>query len=466
VTTATSLLDLPPDEATRRVALDFLAHAEAARHRLADPADAEALHDFRVALRRLRSTIRAYREQLHDALGRRTRRRLRTLAAETGASRDAEVQLEWLAKLGQELDAGDRGGVEWIVADVTERKTAADARLRRDVTAAFDQLHRRVAQRLSEYTLLVRVGEDGRRDTLAAVVAHHARALAGDLRAQLDEVRSVEDQDAAHEARIAAKRLRYLLEPLGAEVPGAPAIVKRVKSLQDVLGDMHDMDVLAGTVAHALADDAAEGVRPGLLALADRVRARRDALYAKADEQWLGGRGAELFADVEQLAAALDGRGTEDLEIERKYLLRELPERVRGVAANEIAQGWLPGEKLRERLRCVRDPNGAERCYRTVKLGKGLVRVEIEEETTHELFAALWKHTTERRVRKRRYAVTQGDLTWEIDEFTDRDLVLAEIELPSEDTVAELPDWLAPYVVREVTGEAEFVNYNLGKAEQ
>jgi CHAD domain-containing protein len=261
-------------------------------------------------------------------------RRLRTLAGGDGASRDAEVQLEWLAKLAEELEADQRGGVEWIVADVTERqggrrRAPAPRRDRRRSTSSTG----RVAQRLSEYTLLVRVGEDGRRDTLAAVVAHHARALAGELRAQLDAVRSVEDQDAAHEARIAAKRLRYLLEPLGAEVPGAPAIVKRVKSLQDVLGDMHDMDVLAGTVAHALADDAAEGVRPGLLALADRVRARRDALYAKADEQWLGGRGAELLADVEQLAAALDGRGTEDLEIERKYLLRELPERVRGVAS-------------------------------------------------------------------------------------------------------------------------------------
>ena len=40
-----------------------------------------------------------------------------------------------------------------------------------------------------------------------------------------------------------------------------------------------------------------------------------------------------------------------------------------------------------------------------------------------------------------------------MDEFTDRDLVIAEVELPSEDVRPKIPRWLAPYVVREVTGD-------------
>jgi CYTH domain-containing protein len=66
-------------------------------------------------------------------------------------------------------------------------------------------------------------------------------------------------------------------------------------------------------------------------------------------------------------------------------------------------------------------------------------------------------------VRKRRYALPDGDLTWEVDEFTDRELVLAEVELPSESTVAEPPAWLQPYVVREVTGEDAFANAKLAR---
>ena len=53
--------------------------------------------------------------------------------------------------------------------------------------------------------------------------------------------------------------------------------------------------------------------------------------------------------------------------------------------------------------------------------------------------------------------------TWEIDEFKNRDLVLAEIELESEDDDVAFPDWLAPAVQREVTGEPEFQNINLAR---
>jgi CYTH domain-containing protein len=77
----------------------------------------------------------------------------------------------------------------------------------------------------------------------------------------------------------------------------------------------------------------------------------------------------------------------------------------------------------------------------------------------------MWPLMRERRVRKRRYAVPDGSLTWEVDEFVDRALVLAEVELPSAELNPTPPAWLAPYVVREVTDEAEFVNVNLARPE-
>ena len=52
-----ALLPRPPEEGARRLALSYLDQAARARPRLADPADAEALHDFRVGLRRLRSCL-------------------------------------------------------------------------------------------------------------------------------------------------------------------------------------------------------------------------------------------------------------------------------------------------------------------------------------------------------------------------------------------------------------------------
>jgi CYTH domain-containing protein len=64
---------------------------------------------------------------------------------------------------------------------------------------------------------------------------------------------------------------------------------------------------------------------------------------------------------------------------------------------------------------------------------------------------------------KRRYLVPAGDLTWEIDEFLDRDLVLAEVELPSAEARVNPPEWLEPYVVRDVTGESEYSNMRLAR---
>ena len=57
--------------------------------------------------------------------------------------------------------------------------------------------------------------------------------------------------------------------------------------------------------------------------------------------------------------------------------------------------------------------------------------------------------------------VPEGALTWEIDEFLDRPLVLAEIELPAEDTEVVVPGWLEPELLREVTGEVEYSNSNI-----
>ena len=138
---------------------------------------------------------------------------------------------------------------------------------------------------------------------------------------RLDELhsfeRAVHDPDARdelHDMRIAAKRLRYVLE-LSEPVLGAPARkgAKRAKRLQDLLGEIHDCDVHlplveshiarlrdedAAAVAAAAApnasdlDPAAAREAPhrrhyaGLEALAAYLRARRSVLYRRFVRDW------------------------------------------------------------------------------------------------------------------------------------------------------------------------------------
>jgi CYTH domain-containing protein len=98
-----------------------------------------------------------------------------------------------------------------------------------------------------------------------------------------------------------------------------------------------------------------------------------------------------------------------------------------------------------------------------VKLGRGLVRTEVEESLTVELFERLWPLTEGRRVLKRRIETLHVDQRWTVDVFLDRDLVLAEIELRDPDDDPELPEWLRVAVVREVTNEREFSNVELAR---
>jgi len=459
--TTAELLDQPVERSARWLALRFLEEAGAAHARLDEADDAEALHDFRVALRRLRSTVRAYRRWLGGSLGPKDRRRLKALAGATGASRDAEVQISWVEERLDRFDRHARPGVESFLSRLREEKAEADDEMRREVAKDFGRERWRLARRLRFYRVEVELDDPAGGPLLSAVLGRLARETADELERHLKRVRSVDDQDQAHEARITAKRLRYLVEPFAEEIEGGADAVKRIKKLQDVLGDMHDADVLASRVAEEMEDARGKDDEAGLRALQQEALAARAERYGQLEERWLSGGAAEFCDEVREMGRRVAATGQPDREIERKYLLRRMPS-LSGltVEVREIDQGYIPGERLVERLRRVR-VDGNVTYYRTIKLGTGISRFELEEETDERTFRRLWELTKGKRVRKRRYRVRDGAFTWEIDRFRDRRLVLAEVELPSEDTVAEPPVWLRRLVVRDVTGEPEYVNANL-----
>ena len=148
------------------------------------------------------------------------------------------------------------------------------------------------------------------------------------------------------------------------------------------------------------------------------------------------------------------------LEIERKYLLRALPRFPSTLDVLDIDQGYLPGVV---RLRHQRSTNGKEWFFRTVKQGVGVQRMETEDEIDRKTFDELWPQTAGRRVRKRRYVVPNGDDHWEIDEFLDRELFLAELEFDDPELTVTIPDWLTPVLVRDVTDEPAYTNRSLAK---
>jgi CHAD domain-containing protein/CYTH domain-containing protein len=479
-----SLLDDTAPRSARLVALSLIEALAHERERLGAGKDSETLHDFRVALRRVRSWLRALEPWLEGSLPDACMRRLRRMARESNAGRDAEVFLSWLATTDGQLSVRDRRAVTWLIERFQRQEREAESELESRLKRDFQRTRDRLEERLAIYRVEAHVHAGVREPLFSAVIAALLRELAEDLRRRLKRVRTVDDIAESHQARIAGKRLRYLLEPIAQQVAAGPALLAQLRSLQDTLGELHDAHVWLLVLRHVVAELAMEEgrrmasalttnpkpkkrtdkgpPRSGLIALARLAHERAESSFDRFHRQWVEGNGKAFYRDLIDLAGRLEARNPSQLEIERKFLLKGLPESMPDATSVTIEQGYLPGERLVERLRAVEV--GRQRTYfRTVKVGAGIVRTELEEETSAEVFKSMWPLTKGKRLTKRRHRVPDGAFAWEIDEFTDRALVLAEIELPAADTEVTIPEWLQPLVEREVTGDVAYLNSTLAK---
>ncbi len=454
------LLSRTAEESTRLIALAQLDAVCAETAQLADGVDTGALRDFRVSVRRLRSTARAHHAHVGAAIGKKGARVLRSVQRTTGAARDAEVAHAWLRSLKKEVGADVRAGIALITEELTSTHINAEAveRARKRFLREEPALRKKIE--VAEISLV-----SGLRGTsFGVVLGGLARTHVADLAARLLEIEHADDEVGIHDARIAGKRLRYLLEPALATHPATGATLKRLKRLQNALGDLHDTQVLGDRLSARLANARPRGRKSadalrGLVALADYVEHERLSLFAGVVRDHFGGAIPELVREVDALAVVFESAGDE--ETERKFLLRGKP-RMRGAKKKEIEQGYLPGDRLRERLRRV-TKGDKQTLLRTIKLGAGVKRIEVEEQLSEELFAALWPLTEGCRVFKTRYTVRDKGLVWEIDEFHDRDLYLAEVELPSASIDPPIPKWLAPQLEADVTDDGRYVNLNLAR---
>jgi adenylate cyclase len=142
-------------------------------------------------------------------------------------------------------------------------------------------------------------------------------------------------------------------------------------------------------------------------------------------------------------------------EIERKFLVRQLPTGLTTYSHAEIVQGYLVSmdDGLQVRLR-----KSGERYSLTYKRGTGNVREEREVELSAEQYDALWPATEGKRLVKSRYEIPLGEHTIEIDVYHDRHegLVVAEVEFDDEEAAKDFepPAWLGD----DVTGDPRYSN--------
>jgi CHAD domain-containing protein len=247
---ATALLALPIPEASRRVALAQLNRWVLQARCLATSKDPEALHSYRTAVRRLRCLLRTFRPWLTE-VPRRSRRRLRRLMRLTGPSRNLEVLLEWIARQQPQLTRRQRAGARWLSRRLEMRLSRANRGLFERLSQLERGLERSLRKGLGGKPSRS-LGEGAGIPRAGIVVRRLIRWETDVLNHRLSAITTMSDQSAIHSARIAVKRVRYLLEPVAAGLPNGTQIVDRLRELQDLVGGITDAHVAADELRDAL----------------------------------------------------------------------------------------------------------------------------------------------------------------------------------------------------------------------
>ena len=250
----------------------------------ADGRDPEGVHQLRVALRRLRSAIALFRDELGPA-GKTWNRQAKRALSTLGAARDLDVFLtETLPPMQAEAPADS--GLAALAEAAEQARAWAYADLRR-------MLKRRNFTRLSLDLAWAAAGGFAFADV---------RPAAGVARALLDERHGAAMKAGAsfetlppadrHKVRIAIKKLRYALDYLQSLFPAehARAYPKRLKQLQEDLGALNDAAVASDIVDRlvAAAPDAAtaETAAAGAALVKQRQAARLADAEAHIVEHW------------------------------------------------------------------------------------------------------------------------------------------------------------------------------------
>lgn len=148
------------------------------------------------------------------------------------------------------------------------------------------------------------------------------------------------------------------------------------------------------------------------------------------------------------------------IEIERKFLVNSSAFMMEAVKHNRIVQGYLSSVPERTVRVRIKGDNG----YLTIKgqsNASGMSRMEWEKEIVVEEAEQLLQLCEKGIIDKTRYEVIVGIHVFEVDVFggENEGLILAEIELTSENEIFENPDWLG----KEVTQDKRYYNSYLSK---
>jgi len=213
-----------------------------ARLRLLSGTDGEALHDLRVGIRRLRSTLLPLTSLPGMHATRRALKPLKKLADASNTVRDGEVQGALLRE--HPMPGGGQSLLNWQHGQQARYRHTRRKLNQRLERAPWKKWLKRLEKRLTEG-----LADCSKQDVNTQLTAAY-QALLATLRGELADPGLFSDAEHWHHTRLNCKRLRYLLESHGERLAaGSQKQAKYAKAAQDSLGELRDWDVLGATLA-------------------------------------------------------------------------------------------------------------------------------------------------------------------------------------------------------------------------
>ena len=230
--------------------------------------DVAAVHQARVATRRLRSDLHTFRGMLQTEPVQELRAELRWLGAELGAVRDLDVLRARLHDHNARLPTSAANTAERVVRRLDADRQAAGREL---IAAIKSTRYERLRESLLRASSHPPFNDDALRAT-PADVANAVKQPWKKLRNAVDELGDEPSDDSLHQIRIRAKRVRYAAE---ASEPlfGKPMrrFAKAVTAVQELLGEHHDSVVAEAWIAKTAEQcSTSEAYAAGMLAQVER----------------------------------------------------------------------------------------------------------------------------------------------------------------------------------------------------
>jgi CHAD domain-containing protein len=262
--------------------------------------DVSAIHDARVATRRLREAVPLV---ARGSKRRRLSKPVRELTRALGTVRELDVALLTL----DELQTGDdlpTAGIALLREIITGERQRLCVGMSHEIERVdLDKVKRKVLAAAGE----TRVGR-GRQSSLDPKRLTAARRRAGRranaLCAAIENAGGIYLPDRLHQVRIAVKKLRYAME-IARELSGSRAVarIRLLKNVQDELGRMHDLEMLIMRIRALQGSDRAPNLK--LSADLDRVVRRLETECRQLHVRYMGFK-QKLLQVCDHVTAALD----------------------------------------------------------------------------------------------------------------------------------------------------------------